>query len=242
MPLTPQGGALIGGTGLSLALALGQLISGQQRSPLELANEQRRLGLEERQRSGNLGLSSQEQVARNRQLISPTRSFAEEARRRAEAVGAATGQTSGAAINQARAAQQRQIGQASLEAANLIALEDAERERQQLAELAALEAAQEQARLARRQSLFGAIGQTAGTLGALAAVPPGTFQSSGLFGTQLRRSELQADPIGALMDFGFTPDEAARISQGGLRSIRQAIRQRLLQQGQTAGGSIPNTA
>lgn len=180
-----------------------------RKSALEKKHEEELDKLLQKQRTTGLGLTPQEQRLREQQLIAPVQQAAEAGRARGEAIGAATGQTSGADISRLRQEQARVIGTGAQRAQQAITTEDIASQRAGQAHIAALEAAVQEGKFRRQEAKLEAISEAGAAAGSIAGGSPETFRAAGLAGAPIRD---QAALVQRLKEVGVD-DEGIRIIQ-----------------------------
>ena len=177
--LAAQGIAAAGTAGLGIAQAA-QGVKASKRSR-ELNEEQ----LEELlalRKSGQLGLSGQQQRLAEQRLLTPLRTTAGESRQRLEAQAAATGNVAAGDIARQRRDADIALGRGSQAAATQIAAEDLaakQVQEQELEQRIALEEAQKRDIV---NQIFGAGAQAAGAAGAVAGGVPEVLRATAPFG------------------------------------------------------------
>jgi hypothetical protein len=137
-------------------------------------NKERLDYLQQLQANGKLGLSGEERTQMERTLLTPVRALATEGRQRTEAQIAGAGDTSAAAVNDARDAAQRQAQDAAAVAAGKISQANLDMANAQLQEIESRvmhKADKQKAILSTAAKTISGVGETVATARAGRAVP-----------------------------------------------------------------------
>lgn len=228
MPLFPILAAGAGAAGLGQAAVD---LFGKRRTEYDAFLE-RELERLQRDRQAGFGLSNEERAARESQYIDPVRGMASRQRSHDDAVAAATGQTSGAALDAARRRSADAIGQAIQQGRAAIAQEhgavarqEAQQNRQDTSNV---QTAMEQRRADRRSQTAESVGQALNSTAMLAGAVPGLMEMAGVGGTAAVRPPTATESYLARMvrDGKLTEAEAATLQAdpGRLMEFIQAGR------------------
>jgi hypothetical protein len=169
-----------------LAAGGAQAISGAFKSPYEKQQEEDLRKMKEQQARGMRGTSEAERSRMHMRETAPAVKQMENARKRQEALAAATGQTSSAQMQQLNQAQQVGTGQVMQESAIQQRQADEQKRAQQEAREQQTAAAIEAARKDRRKAVLSGIGQMVGAAGMIAGSVPEATRAADVAGAPIR--------------------------------------------------------
>lgn len=203
MPL-PLAAAILAAQGLTAAgtagLGIAQAAQGVKASKrARELNEEQLNELLALRKSGQLGLSGQQQRLAEQRLLTPLRTTAGESRQRLEAQAAATGNVAAGDIARQRRDADIALGRGSQAAATQIAAEDLAQRQAQEEEIEQRIAFDEAQKRDIVNQIFGAGAQAAGAAGAVAGGVPEVLRATAPFGGAgkgpeiLNTAKLQAD-------------------------------------------------
>lgn len=233
--------------------AIAKGVAGMVPSAADKANKARIKELEKAKAAGQLGLSDKQQQARARAYMEPVAKAATQTGQMQARALAASGQgLSGSDLSAIRRDTNTAVGGAAQQARLQLDSDDEAAKAAQLNELEARVVAKSERNAAKRDNMFNAVSQAAGTMGSLAGAPPGTTGRGayGAFGARagsvvqaLNPTQLPPDHQAAVQTIMQRPDAELIFKQAAngqnMMDPNVAYVAQLLRQSGGAGG-VPN--